>query len=186
MKKRIGLLGMLFACSFGLAMFSSCGDEQFTFSSYRNNLTIDNSLHQDATLASAMNPNAKGIFCRISFSLVSGAKKFVFENNHGVKTDKNFTAIDERLQSEHHIGMNNGLIVGFGIYGSTFFAYDNQCPNCFDYNVLPLRNYPLTMQSTGIAACSNCKREYDLNVEGNGLTRYRAYTTGPFGTLHVD
>ena len=36
------------------ATWTACQDESFTFSTYRNNLTIDNSIHQDPVLAGAI------------------------------------------------------------------------------------------------------------------------------------
>ena len=178
------------------ATWTACQDESFTFSTYRNNLTIDNSIHQDPVLAGAMNAFSKGIFCRITFSQKTGVKKFIFEDNHGNRSEKPFNAVDERLQSQNHLGMNNGLIVGFTTFGSSapgtaaggdaFVAYDNQCPDCFRYDELPLRNFPLSLHGNGMASCDNCRRKYDLNVVGNGLTRYRATTTGSHGILHVE
>ena len=104
----------------------------------------------------------------------------------GDRSEKIFNGEDELRKSDQHIGMNNGLIVGYSAYDDVFLAYDNQCPQCFDYNALPVRNYPLSINSNGIAKCNNCKREFALSNEGNGMTRYRANTTGPFGILNVN
>ena len=95
--------------------------------------------------------------------------------------------------------MNNGIIVGYGnlstgVTGAyTFYAYDAQCPNCFDYNAIPVKSYPLTMNSAGIATCAKCKRQYNMNTGGNcvndsgkGLTTYRSSTTGALGYLVVN
>lgn len=30
-----------------------------------------------------------------------------------------------------------------------FYAYDAECPNCFDLNALPMRSYPLTVTGDG-------------------------------------
>ena len=57
-----------------------------------------------------------------------------------------------------------------------FFAYDGECPHCFDYNAIPLKSYPLSVNSAGIAQCKNCKRAFNLNTGGNmiqGEGRYR-------------
>ena len=94
------------------------------------------------------------------------------------------------------LGYNNGIIVGYGSLNvpPIFYAYDRECPNCFDPNALPVKSKPLSVSTNGLATCKVCKRQYDLNNDGfvssgdNGkrLTRYRANTTGPFGVLSVN
>lgn len=168
-----------------VVLLTACDNSDFTYSSYHCNFTFDNSTHLDITLASAMNPVVKGVFCRVKYQLKSGAKYFVFENNQGAKSEKIFNAVDDRRQSEHHIGMNNGLIVGYSAYSNTFLAYDDECPDCFDYNAIPVKSYKLTLSTSGIATCNTCHRQFDLNSEGCGLTRYRASSSGEFGILSV-
>lgn len=175
--------------------FTSCGEDVgYTYSSYHCNLTIDNSTHQDPTLGSAMNALSPGIFCKIGFDS-NGADKFVFTNNQGQSTTTPFNAIDERLESQLHIGLNQGVYVGFGNLDNpaTFYAYDAECPNCFSATALPLRSYQISVSQTGIATCSRCKRTYNMNTGGNilsgetgkPLTQYRATTTGAYGLLRI-
>jgi hypothetical protein len=86
--------------------------------------------------------------------------------------------------------------VGYGALSqpAVLYAFDRECPNCFDPAAIPLRSKPLSMSSSGIATCNVCKRQYDLNnngfisagEEGKRLTRYRATTTGPYGVLSVN
>ena len=121
-----------------------------------------------------------------------------FENNQGLKSSSPvwFDAIDLKLESWRHVGMNNGLIVGYGNLDNpaVFFAYDLQCPNCYPPDAIPQRPYELKINGTGIATCSNCKRSYNLNTGGNIVTgqpgrkliRYRGTSTGPFGILVVN
>ncbi len=183
------------------ALLAACTNDDNTYSNYHCNLYIDNSTHQDATLQSAMNPAAPGTFCKISFTS-SPRPAYSFTTNQGQSSTSPFDAIDTQRGNAKRIGMNNGIYVGFanqptdlnGVY--TFVAYDAQCPNCFDFNALPLRNYPIVVTSAGIATCLNCKRQYNLNTGGNcinstsagdkGLTRYRASTTDPLGLLYVN
>ena len=171
-------------CMAALGM-GSCSDDEKTFSNYHPNLTLDNAVHLDATLATAMDIVSPGVWCHISTTLRSGAYYFLFTNNQGLTSESIFNAIDTRQESQLRIGMYNGLIVGFSIYGDGFYAYDAQCPDCFDYNALPLRNYPLTLNGVGTAKCDKCGRTFDLNQWPNGLTRYQASTSGPFGLLRV-
>lgn len=183
-------------CLAVVGLLASCGDSlDFKYSEFHPNLTIDNSVHLDQTLASAMNALSPGVFTVVKTTFKDGANYFVFRNNQGLSSEKRFTAIDLRLQSYLHVGMNNGLIVGFGNLDNpaVFYSYDLQCPNCFSLSALPLRSYELSLSGTGIATCNTCHRTYNLNTGGNIMTgdhgkpleRYRASTTGPNGVLRV-
>lgn len=176
----------------------ACSGDDYTYSSYHCNLVIDNATHNDATLASAMNSLSPGVFCKISYD--NSKKAYVFTNNQGQNSSTPLTASEiERLGRTSRVGLNNGLIVGYGNLstskegGYVFYAFDAECPNCFDFNAIPLRSYPLTMTTAGIAECANCKRQYNMNTGGNcinntgkGLTTYRATTSGTNGTLTVN
>ncbi len=179
-----------------LALMGCSGDSlQYTYSNYHCNLTLYNSDHLNSTLASAMNALSPGVFCRISFVIDNGAKYYLFENNQGDATRSIFNAKDDTQENHRRLGQNNGLVVGFGNMDNParFYAYDAQCPNCFSSDAIPLKSYPLTLRGTGIAVCSHCKREYNMNTGGNvvsgggkPLERYRAQTSGPTGILHVN
>lgn len=167
----------------------------FKYSDVHINLTIDNGVHQDATLASAMNAYSPGIFTIIKPITRSGVNYFHFANNHGLTSEKRFTAVDMRLQNYLRVGMNEGIIVGYGNLDNPaiFFAFDLQCPYCFNPKQLPLRSYELTLTSIGFANCKTCNRQYNLNTGGNlikgngtmGLTRYRCANGGPYSLLRV-
>lgn len=193
LKKKIGERVIILLALFTLI---ACKDViDYEYSNYHCNLTIDNSVHLDATLASSMNALSPGVFTTIKPLYRDGVYYFHFRNNQGLESKKQFNAIDERLQSNLRVGMSNGLIVGFGNLDTPahFYAYDLQCPNCFDIDALPQRNYELMVTGTGIATCKTCHRSYNLNTGGNivsgergkTMTRYRASTTGPNGVLHV-
>lgn len=181
----------LFLC----LLLCGCGEDVgYEYSNYHCNLGLDNSTHLDPTLASAMNATSPGVFCTISYSY-SNAFYYVFSSNQGQKTTSIFNAIDQRMDNQQRMGRNNGLIVGFGNLDNPaiFYAYDAECPNCYNPSALPVRSYKLSVSSSGIATCANCKRSYNLNTggnivagsTGNLLERYRATTTGPNGLLHV-
>lgn len=168
---------------------AACGHTESEFSRRPCFLIIENNLHNDATLASAMQPQS-GIFVRVTLTGVNPSY-FAFNSNQGLSSKSIFNAKDD--QRSLILGMNNGLIVGQSYYGQ-FYAYDLQCPNCFDPDALPVRSHPLTFTTNGQASCSNCHRTYDLNNggivasgdAGNKLTRYYAATTGPYGVLSVN
>ena len=173
---------------------SSCGDSQHEYTVRTCYLIFDNATHQDATLASAMNVNVPGIFCRITRSMKNGAMCFDFENNAGLTSSKMANAVDQRRTII--LGYNEGIIVGYGNldFPATFYAFDKECPNCFDPDALPVRSKPLSLSSDGIATCASCQRQYNMNnggviCKGDGgkkMTRYHASCTGPFGTLAVN
>ena len=174
------------------ATFASCGEAEFEYSSAPCYLIIDNSLHHDATLASALTQYS-GTYVTITITTKSGARYFSFTNNVGKHTESIFNAYDERRSLL--LGYNGGLIVGFGnSVDGILYAYDRECPNCFDPNMLPLKSRPLSVSENGIAKCSYCKRQYDLNNGGfisNGdkgkkLTRYSCHATGAYGILTVN
>ena len=189
MRKAVRYL-LLLTC----ALLTACGDTQNEYTIGACHFFFNNSERNDATLASAMNPNAPGIFCMITKVTRNGAAYFDFTNNGGLNSS--LPLLRQDTQSTLILGFNNGIIVGFGALSSppVFYAYDRECPNCFSPDAIPVRSYPLSMGVNGIASCGMCHRQYDLNNDGfitageNGkrLTRYRANTTGPFGVLTVN
>lgn len=187
------LLGLLASLAASL-MLCGCNAESET-SRYPAYLVIDNSVHNDATLASAMDPMAN-TFVTITLRSSGGLRQFHFESNKGTSSTVGFNAVDQRLYQARpfELGMNGALIVGYGTAtDGVFYAYDRECPNCFSPDALPLRSRPLSVNDFGIATCPLCHRQYDLNnggviVAGDGgskMTRYPASATGPYGRLAV-
>ena len=193
MKKVFGIIMLAMTGLLSAALFVACGDVESEFSTAPCALYFDNQTHNDFTLADAMTP-LLGIFVTITTTSKSGAQYFVFTNNQGHSSQVVFDAKDKQRQQAGQLilGLNGAIIVGYG-FSETFYAYDRECPNCFDSNALPLRSYPLKVNSAGIASCSNCHRTYDLNnggiiASGNGgkkMTRFHAATTGAHGLLIV-
>ena len=163
-------------------------DEEY--STWPCRFAYDNQVHQDATLASAISGGSRGMFCLITENTRNGKKYLQFLSNNGDSSEQPETA--EEVQAKFILGLNNGIIVGFQTlnqepYGG-FVAYDVQCPNCVrreNNTVNP--NYRVTMESNGIATCSKCGRQYDMNNNGllrnaqegdTGLQKYVAMTDG--------
>lgn len=196
MKKVFGIIMLAMTGLLSAALFVACGDVESEFSTAPCALYFDNQTHNDATLAAAMTP-LSGIFVTITTTSKSGAQYFVFTNNQGHSSPPVvFDAKDKQRQQAGQLilGLNGAIIVGYGFSTSqTFYAYDRECPNCFDSNALPLRSYPLKVNSAGIASCSNCHRTYDLNnggiiASGSGgkmIKPYPSVTTGAYGVLSV-
>lgn len=192
--KGLGFQVLAVAGLLSMTLLSACGDAESEFSTAPCSVYIDNQTHNNATLAEAMTP-LSGIFVTITTTSKSGAQYFVFTNNQGRSSQVVFDAKDKQRQQAGQLilGLNGAIIVGYGFSTSPFYAYDRECPNCFDSNALPLHSYPLKLNSAGIASCSKCQRTYDLNnggiiASGNGgkkLTRYPVVTTGAYGLLSV-
>lgn len=171
--------------------FGGCGDSEYEYSSYKAYFVFDNSQHLDATLSSAMNALSPGIFCRIS---TNGSNYFDFNSSQGAYTKQAMNAIDKQRTCVLGIDNGSGIIVGYGMLSdpAVFYAYDAQCPNCYEQSNKP--NSKLSMGENGQASCSKCSRTYDMNnsgiitsgTEGKKLIRYRASTTGPMGILSVN
>ena len=189
MRKFLPLLAaaLLVACS---------GDSEY--SSWPCRFAYDNSIHQDATLATAMDEFSRGVFCRISEASQAGAKYLVFQSNQGMESRQRESAEEQR--ADFVLGLNNGIIVGYQTSaGDTrakgFVAYDEQCPNCVrrENNTLS-PHYAVSISQNGIATCSKCGKKYDLNNGGivqngekgdTGLEKFAAQTTGAYGYISV-
>ena len=177
-------------------LLASCQAEG-EYSTWPCRFTYDNSLHLDPTLASAMNIDSRGVFCKIWDSSMGGLVLHFQSNQGGDVTHQQVTEL-ERL-TNYILGLNNGIIVGFQTFNTApnggFVAYDVQCPDCVrrENNTINPR-YPVSMSTSGIATCGKCGKKYDLNngglcqngEEGDvGLQKYLASTTGPNGFLSV-
>ena len=195
MKKVFGIIMLAMTGLLSAALFVACGDVESEFSTAPCALYFDNQTHNDVTLFAAMTP-LSGIFVTITTTSRSGAQYFVFTNNQGSSSQVVFDAKDKQRQQAGQLilGLNGAIIVGYGFSTSqTFYAYDRECPNCFDSNALPLHSYPLKVNNIGIASCSNCHRTYDLNnggiiASGSGgkmIKPYPSVTTGAYGVLSV-
>ena len=180
-----------------LLLFSCKADEEF--SRWPCRFSYDNSLHIDATLATATDVNSPGIFCRISENVQAGVKYLVFQNSHNSTTRQQET--EEEKRAEFVLGLNNGIIVGFQnavldeFARAQFVGYDVQCPNCVrDENNTLNPTYDIRLADNGIGTCRKCGRRYDLNNGGlllngkegdKGMEKYVAATTGPYGHVSV-
>lgn len=179
-------------------LFASCGEVQSEFSNYRVYFIFDNAIHQNSNLAQAMTPYSN-VFATIRKTerVVNNASVTLFEvQNSQQNTTETSIANAVDLKRTSMLGMNNGVIVGYSNLSDppTFYAYDRECPNCFDPNNVPIISYPISINNRNTAVCNTCKREYDLNMggiivkgdPGKKLTRYRASTTGPYGVLSIN
>lgn len=195
-KKRLGSTAFLPFCLFALFLFSCQADNEYSSEPCR--FVYDNSINQDAALASAMVYESRGIFCRVTESTWGGVKYINFQTNNELQTEPHRESTPE-LQANFILGVNNGIIVGFQTmnqqpYGG-FVGYDAQCPNCMrrENNYLNPK-FSVSMSESGIATCPKCGKRYDLNNGGivqngeegdTGLLKYVATTTGPYGVVSV-
>lgn len=197
MKNHIKFL--IYPFSFLICLLLASCDADNEYSTWPCRFAYNNAIYLDATLASAMTADSRGVFCKIWESAYGGVKYLNFQNNHGQSSQKVETAMEQQSGNAFMLGINNGIIVGFQVLNTQpnggFVAYDVQCPNCVrkeNNTISP--NYPVSMDSSGIATCKKCGKKYDLNNSGvvqngeecdTGLQKYLASTTGPFGYISV-
>lgn len=190
---RMGLLASrCLLMAIALVMTTACDKAEFDFANEHAYFVFDNSIHQDATLQSALNPVSPGVFCRIYEQTEGSTLFFYFESNQGGTPTRQKANADD-LRRTRVIGVYNktGIIVGYSNQAiePTLYAFDSQCPNC--YRETGMAQYKLYIQSSGIAYCPKCKRQYDLNNngitnEGKKLMKYKVNCTGPLGVLSVN
>jgi hypothetical protein len=192
---RLLAVGCLFLSVVCLLTSCKADDE---YSKHPCRFLYDNMIHNDATLASAMDAHSRGVFCMISENTRAGVRYLVFENSAGMTSQQVETA--QEVEAKFILGLNNGIIVGFQTLNTDggsggFVAYDVQCPNCVNRGHNTVNpSYRITMENSGIATCGKCGKKYDMNNGGivlngeegdSGLDKYVASTTGPFGVVSV-
>ena len=181
----VGGLGV----GFLLLILSACTKSEFEYSSNRCYFVFDNAQHNDPTLTSALIASSPGTFCRI---YIKAEKKFGFESNRGLSSEASMNGEDALRTCILGVYNPSGIIVGYGNLSGELYAYDAQCPNCYDETNMP--RYILSMSDIGLATCKTCNRVYDMNNGGivteNGksndkkLKRYHATYTDS-GTRRV-
>lgn len=158
-----------------LIALNACGETEFTHSNHPVSFVFDTRLHTHSpALASAL--NGLGVFVTVSEVNNAGQPAYRFDNHQGLVNVIPLNATDER--QTRLIGQNNALIIGYGNLDTPapFYAYDGECPHCFNFNAIPLKSSPLSVANNGIASCKNCGRRFNLNTGGNmiaGEGRYR-------------
>ena len=171
-----------------VALLSGCGEAEFEYSRYPCRFVFNNTASRSPALASAMNADSPGVFCRVTMK----GNYFYFSTNHGLSDRVDKTAVDQQVSIALGVYNETGIIVGYGNldYPATFYAYDSQCPNCYGDTGLP--RYSLSMDTDGTAECGSCHRKYDMSNQGlvvngdagRGMMRYHATVTG--GVLNVN
>lgn len=157
------LLRIAATAALALCMSTSCDDAEYEYSSNSCYLLLEVQNHMVTALTSALVQSSPGVFCRI---YTSGDSYFYFENNQGLSASSPMTYNDTQRTLVLGVYNGTGIIVGYGTLDSpaTLYAYDNQCPNCYEDTGLP--RYSMTMSDAGIATCSKCQRTYDMNNGG--------------------
>lgn len=132
----------------------------------------------------------KGVFCKATKG--SSATRINFSNSAGLADAVDLAGFDQRATTI--LGTNGSLIFGYGSLDEppVLYAYDGECPNCFDPEAVPVVSRRLTLGTDGLATCPTCHRRYNLNTgggvvdgdRGSRLWRYRASYT-PAGVLMI-
>ena len=168
-------------------ILTACGSD-FEYTRGKCYLVFDNSTALVPQLAAAMNAMSPGVYCHVYKTVEHGMPAFAFEEYGGQKTTCTYTAAQQQMTLVFGRMDESGVIVGFGVFGDGFVAYDMQCQACSALTVMNPRT-PLTWKTERSVECKKCGAVYDLTTgyssEGKRLTTYRASTTGPFGLLSV-
>ena len=147
-------------------MLPSCNNVEDTFCKFPCRFMFNTQRHGISLALNTMT-STPGVFCHVSRVLHKGVSYYRFQNSENQCDSVIFTQEDNLTTV--HIGVNNGLIIGFGTFDipPVFYAYDVQCRNCFDPEAIPVKDYTLSMLSGGLARCKACGRIYNLNTGGN-------------------
>ena len=170
---------------------TSCGDSESMYCRYPCRFVFNPATHASSA-ALLTTVGTPGTFCTVSRVTKCGASYYHFVTTDGISDDVIFTMEDQR--STVLIGLNNAIVFGYGNvdYPPVLYAYDMECPNCFDPEAIPVRSHQIRTAQTGMATCPTCHRQYNLNTGGNvvggdpgkQLSRYRAHYA-PGGVLSV-
>ena len=178
-----------------LAALAACSGADDLFCRYPCRFVFNTNTHaHSAALMAAA--TGRGVFCTVTLTQHSGASYYAFSNNMGTSDEVIFTGEDQRTTVL--LGLNGRIIVGYGNLDdpAVCYAYDGECPNCFSPDAIPVRSYPLSVTSAGMAVCATCRRQFNLNTGGNvvqgdngrKLNRYRtggyAAATGVMSVLN--
>lgn len=158
-----------------LALVLSACTTEFTYTDIPCRFVFNMNRHLiSPALQSAV--GGRGVYCKVTTTIKGGASYFHFQTNDGLEDDVPFIEEDKRMTLI--LGSNGALWFGFSnidtdnngqpvFYEPVFYAYDAECPNCFDPSAIPVRSHPLQVASTGIATCPTCHRTYNMNTGGN-------------------
>ena len=82
---------------FSFLIFVSCEADN-EYSTWPCRFAYDNSVHLDATLASAMDVNVPGMFCLITETVQGGVKYLNFKSNHNAVSSLAETEAEKRAE----------------------------------------------------------------------------------------
>ena len=97
---RLLAVGCLFLSVVCLLTSCKADDE---YSKHPCRFLYDNMIHNDATLASAMDANSRGVFCLISENTRAGVRYLVFENSAGMTSQQVETA--QEVEAKFILGL---------------------------------------------------------------------------------
>lgn len=191
--KKYHHLSILWILISGLWIMTSCSQAEFEYNSPHDcYFLFDNSLHQNALMASAMTAGSN-IFVKISkgTEVVKGmATNYVYISTSDKKSSDKVaitTAVENYMSYE--LGAQNCLLFGYNVFDNKFVAFDAQCRSCYENGAKSELSW--TDSSTEVK-CNKCGRSYNLyngtiskGEGGERLWEYRASCTAPFGILTI-
>ncbi len=172
-----------------LLSLASCQKAEEEYTTHECHFNFNCTYHNTSRLLDAVNSNET--FAIVSTKPLSQKTYSVVTSIYGTDDTEDHITTDLETQQRHVLGLSNGLIIGKSIMDQTLYAFDRQCPNCFE--ATNMTNAPLVWAGSGsMVKCNRCSRTYNLSNRGvvasgeagKSLMRYRINYDGTYITVH--
>ncbi len=177
------LLSLLSPLLLLAAVSASCSDVGSEYSSHQCYFIFNGQYHTGSQLLAAC--SGYETYAIVTTRTLSGSAYAVITQLYGQEsTTDNITTASETNYS-HVLGLSNALIIGRSTLDQTLYAFDRQCPNC--YEDTHLTQAPLQWGDNSYTVkCNKCSRTYNLSgggviasgTAGSSLMRYRCSFDG--------
>lgn len=166
---------------FSLLTLFSCQKAESEYTTSQCYFAFNFSYHNASRLLSVV--NAYETYAIVHTEPLSGKAYRVVTDIYGTDATHDDITTAEETQRTRIVGLSNGLIIGCSSLDQTLYAFDRQCPNC--YQASGLTAAPLQWADNSYTVkCNKCGRQYSLTnggvisagEPGSRLLRYRVST----------
>ena len=163
----------------------SCQKAENEYTSSQCYFSFNASYHNASRLLSVV--NAYETYAFVYTQPLNGKAYRVVTDIYGTDATYDDITTAEETQRTRIVGLSNGLIIGRSSLDQTLYAFDRQCPNCYQQSGLTAA--PLQWASKSYTVkCTKCGREYSLanggvvsaGETGSRLMRYRITFDGTY------
>ena len=170
---------------FGLLPLASCQKAEEEYTTHQCYFSFNCTYHNASRLINAV--SSYETFAIVTTEPLSGKTYTVVTSIYGTDDTRDNITTAEETQRSRVLGLANGLIIGRSAIDQTLYAYDRQCPNCFEatgFTAAPLQ----WSGNTTTVVCTRCDRKYNLSnggvvsegTAGKKLLRYRISYDGSY------